>query len=219
MSDLLSRMIARSAQALSPVEPMLTPWIPLPPMQDSAPGTEPSSVDATASEPAELPEIEHSRRKDRSELSKMPRFEEKETLPERPSQRPIRVATPHEVAAEIGPLDLEEHVTQAAIAPSRRSKPQAIPQVEPETELDFDSAPVTHAVGSRPATAGAFATPQSRERIQTSMQHHPGAVDVHVTIGHIEVRSSPPPAKAAVQRTEPKHVSLNEYLQRNRGSR
>jgi hypothetical protein len=41
---------------------------------------------------------------------------------------------------------------------------------------------------------------------------------VHVTIGRIEVRATPPPVKSQKERWKPPVMSLDEYLSRQRGA-
>jgi len=212
MSDLLSRMITRPVSRVEPIlssrfEPATALEAPEPVEVHPPPtpgATEPakrkeevakaeSPVDRPQA-PAPVEEGERMARREEQSASPPPVPSAADSaIPERPkADPPVARATEPVPIVEIQPQRIETH---------------AIERTEIRSEV----------VRTRETVAApARAYDRPRRRAEPAEGPRPEPVEVHVTIGHIEVRAAAPPAPP-VRRASPPRVSLEDYLKRRNG--
>jgi hypothetical protein len=115
--------------------------------------------------------------------------------------------------------DGERHTHAAALA-------DLIPPIEADSvdrifhteQQSTRAVEVPAAVAAPTSRPGGRSAPQIRpERRTERHQTDAESVEVHVTIGHVEVRSAPAIAAPAIRRPMPTHLSLTDYLARRNG--
>jgi hypothetical protein len=218
VSDLLSRMIERSIRPVSKVEPILAsryepepaaltirPHVPSELNRPAAPiGPKAESIDPKAEEmrferPVESPAPTSNRMPD-------------PVLPIVKDARPeATVVSTIQEAIEGRPpnrsLKTEPLSSLTAIDASRETQIQTERNEVPVTER-------TAVQGVAIAPSEARDQPSGFELRTPLVEQRPtDPVEVHVSIGHIEVRAAAPP-KTPVRRSPPPRVSLNDYLKR-----
>ena len=218
MSDLLSRMLARSTRPTSLVQPVLSPWIPASP--DPASGATPRFEPSDLHEQA--PEIPHAigRANDPKEVRA-----ESTLHSERQPPAARRAQLRNERAGVLETPPVAPVVRTSSSGESSVPAQTAAKAVPPDTaEVAVRSLAVSpiSPTNTIADVASAFATDRAghgAQPLQTFRYAEPpnDTVEVHVTIGHIEVRSAPAPAKPPARRPAPAHVSLSDYLQRRNG--
>jgi hypothetical protein len=112
------------------------------------------------------------------------------------------------------PAPLEQKARPARV--QRELLLEALPATERRTVHDEGSllTPTPSVFRTRPATAHArFPVAQAGQAMQPAAAHEPA---VHVSIGRLEIRATPAPAKAAPRQDAPRSSPLDDYL-RQRG--
>jgi len=220
MNDLLSRMLMRVTQA-SPVEPVLPSryeragafasgetFEPVEGESEAGIGTRPmtrrreqyedgEAFATPARRPARRRSGELEQREESSiaaELRGVSETQQRESLDDALSRTEAR----RQVTAEV--------VRREAALPVRDEGTRSVPEVRIERKR----------VGALPENAPSRAPSPTRELTREAARQ----TEVHVTIGHIEVRAVAAPAKAPARKAAPPSLSLQEYLaRRNGGSR
>jgi hypothetical protein len=224
-------MITRATRAVSPLEPILASrYEPLGAIDAPAPAAELSEQPATRTIAERIPlaadrDAEVTRTENPIARAEPGRVIELERIAPHAENSPV----PRPVAVEIDSLVLaparpaptkdEPRLTPRVLDPLRkievhtqRIEVSSIERTETEIRSELirsELASVTPPrVDDRPNRANMRAEAVESRRTEP--------VEVHVTIGHIEVRAAAP-AKAPVRRPAPPRVSLDDYLKRRNG--
>jgi hypothetical protein len=237
MSDVLNRMIERGTRALSPVEPLLAPWIspardsgsdsPLPgfdlkPRRPLVRTKDPESSALAAQFVSGTPQAGSTATRDTpesglgsaapapgSEVMKLELRAEAETV-----QRGHANVDGHTHAALPPHATLPPHADLPDRIPAieAHSAERSFPEQQSPKALEVPAAVVAPTSRPNKRSAAHFLPDRRTERPQSDRD----PVEVHVTIGHIEVRAVPAPTPA-IRRPTPAHLSLTEYLARRNG--
>jgi len=221
MSDLLSRMIARATRPVSRVEPILASRYESPvaieaplaveSMQQPAPRVLAERVPEFADREEEITYSE-------SPLANpAPKLEHNAASVENAqASRMLSSLVPATVVEIDSPVAASLETASANDDP--RSAPQAVNLVQ-EVEVHAQRVEITSLERAEIHNEIAAVKTETgkRRRAEVDEFSQPEPVEVHVTIGHIEVRAAPVP-KAPVRRTAPPRVSLDDYLKRRNGA-
>jgi len=221
MSDLLARMINRAVRpvrAIMPVVPSLYESTrgpegfvePSPVRQafTAAPASSEPERPASRQRPPAMPhqDIAHPLERIFEAAPPRPRSED-------PLERPAQADRPFEPAVTARP-DLEP--APESHAPARPESWPA-PSPEPATrlrELEPVAAAVPHMADFSAPRRPREEAPRTRRQFDAGSPAPQQTVEVHVSIDHIEVRQSAPPATPAPRPAPAPHVRLEDYLKR-----